>query len=89
MARITYQMLSQMVTKCQEERIKLRSVDHLHPLLLHNPLGINGEKWLLDNFWPTEGEVTGIMNEDAMQMWCNFYTALITARLKVGSKMAK
>ncbi len=89
MARITYQMLSQMVTFCQEERIKLRALDHLHPLLLQNPFGANGEKWLLNNFWPEGGEVTGIMYEDTMQMWCNFHTALLMARLKMEAKMAK
>lgn len=89
MARITYQMVSQMVTICQEERIKLRALDHLHPLLLQNPLGLNGERWLLENFWPEQEEVTGVMNEDSMKVWCNFHTALLMARLKLEAKMAK
>jgi hypothetical protein len=80
MSRITYVDVYDATTACLKERIRLRQVDHSNTLLKHHPLSLEGEKWVLENFWPEEDEVSPYHNENMLQAWVNFYTALNCAR---------
>lgn len=87
MSKITYAHVYDATTFCFKERIRLRALDRSNTLLLFDPLGIEGEKWLLENFWPETDQISDNHYENLFQTWINYYLALSFARMKVEYQM--